>query len=71
MPKSMRYSTLGYYVVVISEKWRTLGMLENLTLNADHEIEITVSVTSALKIVSSYVCWSIVKKCFISLNAMC
>ena len=24
-------------------------MLENLTLNADHEIEITVSVTSALK----------------------
>ena len=25
-------------------------MLENLTLNANHEIEVTVSVTSALKI---------------------
>ena len=39
-PKSMRYTTLGYYVGVISEKWRTLGTLENLTLNADHEIEV-------------------------------
>ena len=46
-------------------------MLENLMLNADHEIEVTVSVTSALKIICSCVCWSIVKKCFISLNAMC
>ena len=45
-------------------------MLEILTLNADHEIEVTVSVTSALKIVCSYVYWSIVKKYFISLNAM-
>ena len=62
---------MGYYVVVISEKWRTLGMLENLMLIADHEIEVTVSVTSALKIFCSCVCWAIVKKCFISLNAMC
>ena len=46
-------------------------MLENLTLNADHEIEVTVSVTSALKIFCSCVCWLIVKKYFVSLNAMC
>ena len=70
-PKSMRYTTLGYYVVVISEKWRTLGMQENLMLNADHEIEDTVSVTSAVIIICYCICWSIVKKCFISLNAMC
>ena len=42
-------------------------MLENLTLNADHEIEVTVTVTSTVKII----CSLIVKKCFISLNAMC
>ena len=50
-PKSMRQATLGYYVVVISEERRTLGMLENLTLNADNEVEVTVSVTSAVKII--------------------
>ena len=48
-------------------------MLENLPLNAGHEIEVTctVSITSAVKIVCSCICWSIVKKCFISLNVMC
>ena len=45
-------------------------MLENVTLNADHEIEVTVSVTSAVKIICSCICRSIVKKCFISLNAI-
>ena len=51
----MRYTTLGYNVVVISEKWRTLGMLENLTLNAHYEIEVTVSVLTALKMVLVFV----------------
>ena len=46
-------------------------MLENLPLNADHEIEVTVSITSAVKIICSCIYWSIVKKCFISLNVMC
>ena len=32
------------------------------------KIVCSVSVTSALKIVCSCVCWSIVKKCFTSLN---
>ena len=45
-------------------------MLENLMLNADHEIEDTVSVTSAVKIICYCICWSIVKKYFISLNAI-
>ena len=43
-------------------------MLENLTLNADHEIEVTVSVTSAVKIVCSCIFWLLVKKYFISLK---
>ena len=46
-------------------------MQENLMLNADHEIKDTVSVTSAVKIICYCICWLIVKKCFISLNAMC
>ena len=49
----------------------TPGMLEIFTLNADHEIEVTVSVASAVKIIPSRNLSSLVKMCFISLNAMC
>ena len=46
-------------------------MLENLTLNADHEIEGTISVTSAVKIIRSCMCRWLVKLCLIILNAVC
>ena len=40
-------------------------------LNADHEIEVTVKVASAVKIIRSHNWSSLVKMCFISLNAVC
>ena len=45
-------------------------MLEIFTLNADLEIGVTVSVASAVKIIRSRNWLSLVKMCFISLNAM-
>ena len=44
-------------------------MLEIFTLNADHEIGVTVSDASAVKIIRSRNWSSLVKMCFISLNA--